>query len=245
MTFVTFGLIVTGQGERSFLPELFDAMCSGALCTFKVIRKSGQLRPITSPKRQLRMVGAGKLPSIDETQYGLPAHRFLRDHPNGHVLVIDDLETHPVPDDVFARYRTALDAVLARQNLSNRAGVFFLVNMLEAYYFAHAAAVNEVAGRQVLDADYDGDVEDMPHPKGDLKAVWPEFREIQHGQQIVSRLRVEYVLRNPDRCCWLRSIFAWCLDHLSRQDAVWDDALAERFQLPRGQCVPLVLNQGA
>jgi len=51
---------------------------------------------------------------------------------------------------VFERYRNALDAVLATLQLHHRAAVHFLVNMLEAYYFAHADAVNTVAHYTVL-----------------------------------------------------------------------------------------------
>jgi hypothetical protein len=48
---------------------------------------------------------------------------------------------------------------------------YFLVNMLEAYYFAHSKAVNMAAGRIVLANDHEGDVETIPHPKNELKAL--------------------------------------------------------------------------
>ena len=47
------------------------------------------------------------------------------------------------------------------------ASVHFLVNMLEAYYFAHAAATNGVLGTEL--EDFEGDVESIRHPKNDLK----------------------------------------------------------------------------
>jgi hypothetical protein len=131
MTFVRFGLIVTGRGEEQFLPKLFRPLMEAALCTFQVIRRSKRLSALTSSTRILKMTGKGKLiPSIDE-ELGLAARRFLLSNQNSYVLVIDDLEfeRHARAADVFARYRQALDVCLDPYGLSARAAVHFLVNM--------------------------------------------------------------------------------------------------------------------
>ncbi len=238
MTFVRFGLIVTGRGEAKFLPQLFRALAAAANCTFQVIRKSEQLRPITSPRRKLKMTGRGqRIPTIDEEQFGLPALGFLRKHEHAYVLVIDDLEraSRDQVADVFSRYRAGLDAVLGGVNLSDRAAVHFLVNMLEAYYFAHPEAVNRVAQTAILPGRFDGDVESIAHPKNQLKRAWNAFDEIEHGERVLASLDLDTVLDRPANCCFLRTLFAWCVDRLIADGAAWDPtALETRFQLATG-----------
>jgi hypothetical protein len=246
MRFVRFGLIVTGRGEAAFLPKLFRAIMGGANCTFLVIRKSAQLSPITSEKRRLKMVGRGQaIPTIDQEQFGLPALSFLREHQDAFVLVIDDLESARQPQvaEIFSRYRMALDEVLGSPGLSSRAAVHFLVNMLEAYYFAHAEAVNTAAGRVILPNDHDVDVETIPHPKNGLKAIWIGFDEIEHGKDIAGALDLNHVLRTPSHCCWLRTMFAWCVDRLRDCDAIWNHQMHQLFQLPEGCRAELTANQ--
>lgn len=210
MNLVRFGLIVTGRGEADFLPNLFRTLMESANCYFEVIRKSEQLSPITSEKRILKMVGKGKrIPSKDEEQFGLPASSYLNKYEQGYVIVIDDLEKDRRSQvvKVFARYRSALDEVLNLQGLSSRASVHFLVNMVEAYYFAHSQAVNEVAGSSILEKDHQEDVESIPHPKGDLKKLWNGFRELDHGKEIVRKLDLDHILSHPEYCCWLRTLY--------------------------------------
>ena len=88
-------------------------------------------------------------------------------------MVVDDLEGagRDIAAEVFARYRSALDEVLMTSNLHTRAAVHFLVNMLEAYYFADSRAVNSVAGTDVIAADHPTDVEEIRHPKGEAQAA--------------------------------------------------------------------------
>ncbi len=93
------------------------------------------------------MVGTGKrIPDRDAEQIGIPARRFLSST-GDFVLLVDDLEANRSGevDAVFDRYRMALDTML-REDMSAKAAVHFLVNMLEAYYFADAKAVNKVLG---------------------------------------------------------------------------------------------------
>ena len=206
--FVYFGLIVTGKGEREFLPDLFRSVAASGRCTFKVIRRIGQRGPITSPKRKLRMLGSGKeIPDRDANEIGLPARSFLSSR-DRYVLLIDDLE----PDrseairEVFGRYRAALDTVLSEEQV-RRSAVHFLVNMLEAYYFADTRAVNEVLGTEL--SDFAGDVESIRHPKNELKKLSHGFDERDHGRQVVRRLDVPHVLSREDTCASLRTMFAW------------------------------------
>lgn len=236
MEFIRFGLIVTGDGEAAFLPRLFRSIMTAANCTFVVIRKSEQLSPITSKKRLIKMVGTGEvIPSVDEAQYGIPARRFLQEHTNSFVLVIDDLEGSRIEQvaEVFNRYRLALNQMLDPLGIADRAAVHFLVNMLEAYYFGHCDAPNVAAGATILDQDHPGDVESIRHPKNQLKQLWNGFDEVQHGSAILDKLDVNHVLQYDDRCCWLRTLFHWCISRIPSA-SVWDDKLPCQFRLQGG-----------
>lgn len=206
--FVRFGLIVTGEGEETFLPEFFRSVSETGRCSFKVIRRIGQRSPITSPRRKLRMVGAGKvIPDRDAIDIGLPARKYLSSE-SRFVILIDDLEAKRAGEirEVFDRYRTAMDTVLSPKN-RRRASVHFLVNMLEAYYFADSQAVNRVLGTAI--EDHPGDVETIRNPKSDLKKLVQGFHEIEHGRRIVGALRMRHVLSRKGTCASLRTMFAW------------------------------------
>jgi len=148
---VHFGLIVTGKGEREFLPEIFKSLRATHTCTFQIISKTGQRAPITSPKRRLEMVGQHKtIPDLDQSEIGLPSRRFLQAHHRGAVILIDDLEWDysAQAQEKYNRYRMALDTMLDPcPELKFKVSVHFLVNMLEAYYFADAQALNEYLAR--------------------------------------------------------------------------------------------------
>jgi hypothetical protein len=241
-----FGLIVTGIGEEVFLPQLFRILTARAHCVFTVIRRVGQRSPITAPKRIVKMVGSGqRLPSKDEEEIGLPVRAFLRKHPGSFAMVVDDLEAarRGIADDVYARYRTALDEALKPSGLHSRAAVHFLVNMLEAYYFADAQAVNSAAGTVVLTRDHPTDVEQIGNPKAELKELWPGFNEKEHGEAIVKRLDIEHVLSRPAECCWLRTMFVWCVAKLSAADAIHDMTLRRAFCLDCGCQSPITSAQ--
>ena len=232
-----FGLIVTGKGEEAFLPQLFGVLMERAHCVFTVIRRIGQRDPITAPKKLLRMVGSGqRLPTKDEEEIGLPVLKFLRTYPGSFAMVVDDLEDarRAIVNDVFARYRNALDEVLTPSGLHRRAAAHFLVSMLEAYYFADSRAVNSVAESLVLAADHPTDVEQIPRPKGELKRLWPGFDEMDHGGLILKRLDVDHVLCRPAECCWLRTMFAWCVANLHEAQAIHDETLTNAFCLADG-----------
>ena len=215
--FVQFGLIVTGEGEKEFLPALFRSLAATGRCSFRVIRRIDQRSPIRSPRRRLRMLGTGKqIPDRDAEEIGLPARRFLSsDH--RYVLLIDDLEADRSSDvqQVFNRYRLAFETMLP-EHQARRASVHFLVNMLEAYYFADTQAVNAILGTNL--SDFEGDVETIRNPKRKLKRLCPGFDEREHGRPIVERLNVLHVLSRADTCCSLRTIFAWVYAAIEEPD---------------------------
>lgn len=222
--FTRFGLLVTGKGEEKFLPQFFRVLTTEGDCVFEVIRRVPQLSPIASPKRIQKMVGRGqKLPSQDE-EIGLWARGYLS-QPDRFLLLVDDLEGDRMPKvaEVFRRYRNAFDTLLGENKA--RAAVHFLVNMLEAYFFANTATVNRILGTNL--ANFDGDVETIRHPKNDLKRTSAGYREIVDGERIVREIDLEFVLSNPQTCSSLRTMIAWCVKALGR-------SFGERFRLSDG-----------
>lgn len=213
-----FGLIVTGKGEEKGIAELFRSLSSTGLCSFKVIGRIGQRSPITSPKRKrkLKMVGSGKtIPDRDAETIGMPARKHLQAANGRFVIVLDDLEwdRHNQVQGVFERYRTALDTILLTDAERSRASVHFLVMMLEAYFFADSQATNQVLGLN-LD-DHLGDVEQIPHPKQELKRLCQDYNEMDHGPEIIGGLRVDHILARRECCAHLRALFNWCLAKLA------------------------------
>jgi hypothetical protein len=208
-TFSHFGLIVTGDGEVAFLADFLRAVAADGGCHFKVIRKVGQRSP-RGERAVQRMVGSGKLiPDRDQEEIGLPARDFLRT-PGSYVVLVDDLESARAPQaaEVFSRYRHAFDTILVQPELKARSSVHFMVMMIEAYYFAHSAAINKVFGTNLQDEVED--VETMPHPKNKLKGIARHFDEIEHGKAIVQQLDLAHVLARPETCASLRTLVAWC-----------------------------------
>ena len=203
-----FVLIVTGKTERQYLPELFSSLRATGTCNFEVIQRVGQLKVITSEERLKALRNGKKMPDKDEV-IGLKARRYLKNDPYYFVLLIDDLE----PDrrnearEVFDRYRLALDTIL--NELKHRASVHFLVNMLEAYYFADAQVINDVLGTCL--SDYEGDVEEIHHPKDKFEELYSNFDTIKHGGAILNKINIEHVLSRPNACASLRTLFAWCV----------------------------------
>ena len=210
-----FGLIVTGDTEREHLPKLFTSLMATGICTFKVIRKIEQRSPITSRRRRPPVVGTDQIiERKDELEIGLPARGYINRSGCHFVLLIDDLEYDrgDHAQQVFDRYRLALDTIL--NDLKHRASVHFLVNMLEAYYFADARAINAVLETSL--PDYEGDVETIRNPKSDLRAEYQGFREIDDGGQILDQIDIGRVLSRPDACASLRTLFAWCVGVLAK-----------------------------
>ncbi|HVA49578.1 MAG TPA: hypothetical protein VNH11_24640 [Pirellulales bacterium] len=243
-----FGLIVTGKGEREFLPSLFSALAACAGCSFEVLRKIDQ-RGVIGEKKRLRMVGRGSLiPDKDAVELGLTARGFLKNQPCRFLIVLDDVERDRRGElqAIWERYRTAIDTMLRPEERS-RASVHFFANMLEAYYFANYEAVNAALGTAVLPSDHAGDVEDIPHPKHELeraaRAAGTIFKERQDGASIVQKLDVAYVLSRHDCCAFLRSLFAWCVKHLLASCPIWDAAVSEAFALGGGIQAELTRHQ--
>ena len=176
------------------------------------------------------MTGSSKaIPDKDTEEIGLPARRFLSSGSDDRFLIlVDDLEwkRSGKSRQIFDRYRSALDTIL-RPDQASRASVHFLVNMLEAYYFADARAVNTVLGVGIDDCE--GDVEAIRHPKNELKRLFPGFDEIEHGCRILDALDAGHVLSRRETCASLRAMFAWVCK-------VVDEPADRTYQLAEGRC---------
>jgi Domain of unknown function (DUF4276) len=224
-----FGLWVTGKAEEKFMPSFLRALTSDHGCGFRVVRRIPQRSPRTSKKRRLSVVGTDKkIPTLDVEEIGLPVRNFLRDNPNSFAILVDDLEhgRRDLQQEIYERYRAAVDSVIPK-HLRGRVSVHFLVYMLEAYYLAHAEAVNKALGSDLK--DHSGDVEEIRNPKGQLKAIKPDFDEVADGKRIVALLDLDHVLKDPNTCASLRTLVKWCI--LARQVP-----LTDRFQALTGAC---------
>ncbi|MBF0477378.1 MAG: DUF4276 family protein [Deltaproteobacteria bacterium] len=234
--YVKFGLIVTGKAEEEHLPKLFKSLTESRVCNFEVIRRVGQRSPVSSEKRKLEMVMSGKqIPDKDETEIGLPARTFLGNDRCRFVILVDDLERdrEALADKVFERYRDALVMILKKEQRF-RVAVHFLVNMLEAYFFADAACLNSGLNLNPPVEDYDGDVEDIPHPKNKLRSIHPGYDEMEGGGKILSCLDLEHVLSRSDTCAYLRTMFAWCLKVMERNPYFDQAGYSEKYRLRDG-----------
>jgi hypothetical protein len=140
---------------------------------------------------------------------------------------------------VFDRYRSALDKIL--NDLKHRASVHFLVNMLEAYYFADTEAIKTIL--QTALSDYEGDVEEIHDPKEDPKRLPSGFREIEDGGRILDQLDIEHVLSRPDACASLRTLFAWCVKVLEKYSDYDCTDFYNRYKLNDGKLSEITRTQ--
>ena len=157
----------------------------------------------------------------------MPARHFLTKKSDTFVLLVDDLEADRSDQrqEIFDRYRRALDTIVRSQ--ACRASVHFLVNMLEAYFLAHSAAVNSVLGTSLN--DYEGDVETIRNPKARLKEVHQGYKVVDDGCRIISRLSVPHVLSRRDSCSSLRTMFAWVHKAAGEPESEVGQFLAGRY----------------
>jgi len=116
----------------------------------------------------------------------------------------------------------------------HRAAVHFLIYMLEAYYFADANAINLVLSTDLI--DYEGDVETIRHPKGELKKLVNGFDEVEHGGKILSLLDVEHVLSNSTTAASLRTLYQWCWTKMGQTPT-------DKYQLLKGNKCGLTQSQ--
>ena len=233
--FLRFGLIVTGETEEECLPELFRSVAATGRCSFKVIRRIGQRSPIRSKSRQQKMAGSGKrIPDKDATEIGLPARGYLSSRTR-FVVLVDDLEDDRSEEveQVYARYRRALDTVLRRDQAA-RASVHFLANMLEAYFLADTETVNRVLGTNL--EEHEGDVEEIRNPKAELRRQYPGYNEKADRARIVQSLDLPHVLSRKETCASLRTMFAWIWKAIG-------EPKGERFQLQHGRYYEVTKSQ--
>lgn len=247
-----FILLVTGAGERENLPKLFRSLSASGVCSFQTHEKIiGQRRPIKSSKKIAKMVGKPKsiIPDKDFEQIAAPARRYIQANPCHRVLLIDDLEGISEADAIatFNRYRQALDSGLGEKK--NRASVHFLVNMLEAYFFADSNALNQTLQLEPPVSPYDGDVETIRHPKGKLKQIFPAYKETEHPGLILDSLDLDVVLAKPKYCASLRTCIKWIVDQIDigLDSTVKPDFTScnfdDRFHFTEGQLYTVTTNQ--
>lgn len=243
--FLHFHLLVTGEGEEDHLPKLFSKLAATGVCRFVVERRIRQLTP-RFERLKLEMLGrGGKIPSRAETEISFPARKFLRDYPERFLILIDDLEhdRRGQVESIFNLYRESLDKLLQDRE-KQRVAVHFLVNMLEAYFFADPGALAQALGLEVA---HSGDVEEIQHPKNLLKQHFPNYREREHSGQILKYLNLHQVLADPTTCSWLRSCTSWIVRALHADlDPSLHPVLAETVEachLEEGKCVRLTLEQ--
>ena len=242
--FFNFGLIVTGETEELHLPKLFKSLSISGICNFKVIRRIDQRSSILSEKRKLRMVGKGKIITDKDEETGLAARKYLSDNKCRFVLLIDDLEhdRRNLAQQVFDRYRLALDTILTEFQ-KQRASVYFLVPMIEAYYFADAKSVNSALKLEPPIDDFNGDVEAKRNPKADLKRLYPDFDEKDDGGKILDCIDVEHVLSRPDTCASLRTLIKWCIKILRYYPNFESLSLGDKFCLEHGKLFEVTKKQ--
>lgn len=242
-----FSLFVTGRGEKQHLPKLFKSVAESRICSFIVKEFIGQLHPITSPKRLAKMVGSGKMiPDKDFEKIGAPARRYINEDQCNRVIIVDDLEEDSRPNvmDKFNRYRLALNSAL--QDKKDRASVHFLVNMLEAYFFAHPDAVNIALGLEPPMKEWDGDVESIRHPKSELRKYAPNYHEIDSVGQILDMLDLDVILANPNHCAALRTCIKWIVGQLldyPKKEYLVQQNFDERFHLQTGRLLTETASQ--
>lgn len=245
---IHFGLLVTGDGEAKFLPEMFRLLTASKICSIEVIRKIEQVRPLGKRSEKILKLAGKTIPNKDMDRIGLPARRYLQDKPQSYGVLIDDLEgsgrTQLV--EIYERYRSALTAIL--NDLTSRASVHFLVNMLEAYYFADTSAVNYALSLQSQLTDYESDVEEIPHPKDQLKTLLQEkykisFDEIEHGQAIVPRLDLLHILSKSGECRSLRTLFLWCIQKLQSHPGFVYTSLNKQIAMIQGDLFDVTKDQ--
>jgi hypothetical protein len=218
--YARFLLVVTGIGEEKFLPDLFSQLTASNICRFDVLERIGQLNPITSVSRRLKIVGTNRSASTREDDLGLRIRGRLALDTHAYVLIVDDLEheRRPQCDAVYSRYRDILDRFLDESDRT-RASVHFLVNMLESYYFAHPDAVTTALNLVRPFPGESGDVEEIRNPKSNLRQILNSsykrsFDEVSDGKRIVNHLRLEIILGDAQTCAALRTLVAWCVEKL-------------------------------
>ena len=211
--FVRFGLLVTGECEQRALPDLFRSLMQECACQFEVIARVRQLDPVTSLKGSQRQRRKGGELSRRDEEIGLRARNWLNRHPDGFLLLIDDVESDRRPRirAVFERYQAAIQTLLIDR--AGRASVQFLANMLEAYCFGDVDATNAVLGTTIAAAT--NCVEQIRNPKRELQKI-SSYRETTDGPAILRRLDARTVLGDHTTCPFLRSTFAWCWKALGR-----------------------------
>lgn len=244
-----FGLIVTGEAEEKGISGLFKSLTMTGLCSFSVICRIHQSRKSTNlinkslpVARVVRTIKPETRPEPDkdELEISYPAKKFLNGtKPNERrfVILLDDLEHDRLNDmkEIFEHLLFILRKAMNDEQRT-RASVHFLVMMMEAYFFADAAALKKILN---LDReDYKEDVEMIRNPKSDFKDILSScngisYKETEHGVSLLKAVNIEKVLSNPKTCASLRSLFKWCVSKLNNHPQFHTVAIPD-FKLADG-----------
>lgn len=242
--FIRFGLVVTGTGEREFLPQLFREISATGHARFFVLRQAGQRAQLTQARID-DYLNHGKLIPDRDAEIAYDIRRHVK-NVDCFAIWIDDIESdcRASAEAKLHRLTHAMDVVIGTETAPRRrCSAHFLVNMLEAYYFAHIDAVNEVLAMNL--AEHAGDCENIVHPKNELKRLANQagvaFDERSNGAEIVPKLNLDHILSNPQTCRALRTLVAWCWEAIGepRSDkfrltdgVYWDITAGQLSDLP-------------
>jgi len=86
-------------------------------------------------------------------------------------------------------------------------------------------------------------VEEIRHPKNDLKNLYPGFDEKADGGRILGLIDIEHVLSRPETCAYLRTLFAWCMKVLQSYPYFDTLALQGKYHLHDGRLNEIIATQ--
>lgn len=231
-------MVVTGHAEAEVIPAWVGRIVQG----FGQPVRPRLLRTSERPRERIRKRGGLAEPVRKHLEIVQTIGTLRRPYS---LLVIDDLEhddrAHATPGLQY--WRNLLQGFAAQRDVS--VGVHFLVNMLEAYFFAQASKINEhYRERNQIELslrDHLGDVENLPSPKGTLKDHIAVHRgcgysETDDGVQISRRVDLKVVLQDPMKCRSLRTLVAWIHEQAGQPRG--DD-----YQLANGQYWDVTVDQ--
>jgi hypothetical protein len=230
-------IYVTGESEEACLETFFHALCDHtdekgdfSKIHFKVVERFQQFPAKPSTKTKIKDASR-------EEELGIRIRADLRRQQqlkrDAYVIILDDLEWDR--REAFAilleRYLKAYE-VLPAQNRW-RGSAFYLIMMLEAYFWADLEATSKTL--QIELTKQAGDPEAIRHPKNDLNAEIRShskntcsYKEIDDSLAIARAIDLKLILSDKAACCSLRAIVRWCTLAAQRP-------LTEDYQLQEGQ----------
>ncbi len=254
---ITFGLLVTGKLEeggreggraQASLADLFRPIRNTGLCDLKVALRFNQWVPEKKepPLTVRRSPEPKSLPTFKQ-EIALKVRGWLENGQNRFLIFIDDGERARAATigEVFADYRSTITALLPEAQ-HPRVAVHFLVNMIEAYYFADPERASEALGWSI--PRIGGDPEEIRNPYSDLIEAAGRLgkdygKKRETGERVLARIRLEEILKNPEHCGWLRAAVRWLVFSLEnatdQPEALEAFGFRQLFHLESGKIAPL------